>query len=237
MEWPRAFCLLVTLQKSWLSVFSNIKSLNLKSLNLYHFILNHTVTVTTWFITMPLPWQPEPSPCHYHDNVTHDDDLELHPLKPIYTRRFSDGISCGIAHLSNKRTFIYFCVTPERYRTRSLRERFPDGKPPPDMLVTNQCFCFDCSHATDAQTYVGQGLRRLDQNRSGEYRFSESVYWLRLNFIVVWLNSVTFSIDRIIYANVRKLRLWNCDIFEKPVIIHSDNSRTSVQNSPTSLRF
>ena len=32
-------------------------------------------------------------------------------------------------HLSNQRTFIYFCVTPERYRARSLRWRFPDGKP------------------------------------------------------------------------------------------------------------
>ena len=87
------------------------------------------------------------------------------------------------------------------------------GNRSPDVLVTNQHFCFDCSHAADAQAYVGQWLRRLDKNRSGEYRFSESVYWLCLNFIsselyiVVWLNIVTFSTDIIIYANVRKLCL------------------------------
>ena len=50
-------------------------------------------------------------------------------LDKYYTRRYSGGISRCIAHLSNQRTFIYFCVTPERYRARSLLERFSCGIP------------------------------------------------------------------------------------------------------------
>ena len=32
------------------------------------------------------------------------------------------------------------------------------GNRSPDVLLTNQRFCFDCSHAADAQAYVGQWL-------------------------------------------------------------------------------
>ena len=96
---------------------------------------------------------------------------------------------------------------------------FPTGNRSPDVLVTNQHFCFDCSHAADAQAYVDQWLRRLDKNRSG------SVYWLCLNCAVVWLNIITFSTDRISYANVRKLHLWNCDIFEKSMMIATNRAQ------------
>ena len=57
-------------------------------------------------------------------------------LRPIYTRRYSCGIPRGIAHLSNQRTFIYFCVTPERYRavsrwiaSRAIFLRYTAGQP------------------------------------------------------------------------------------------------------------
>ena len=57
-------------------------------------------------------------------------------LRPIYTRRYSCGIPRGIAHLSNQLTFIYFCVTPERYRavsrwiaSRAIFLRYTAGQP------------------------------------------------------------------------------------------------------------
>ena len=62
--------------------------------------------------------------------------LFLEILRPIYTRRYSCGIPRGIAHLSNQRTFIYFCVTPERYRavsrwiaSRAIFLRYTAGQP------------------------------------------------------------------------------------------------------------
>ena len=73
-----------------------------------------------------------------------DDSSRL--LRPIYTRRYSCGIPRGIAHLSNQRTFIYFCVTPERYRGGIALDRFQSDIPAvyrrPAVLLTNQRFCF-----------------------------------------------------------------------------------------------
>ena len=67
-------------------------------------------------------------------------------LRPIYTRRYSGGIPRGIAHLSNQRTFIYFCVTPERYASGIALDRFqsdiPAGSRSPAVHLTNQRFCF-----------------------------------------------------------------------------------------------
>ena len=69
-------------------------------------------------------------------------------LRPIYTRRYSCGISRGIAHLSNQRTFIYFCVTPERYRAGSLPERYSCGIPPASRPLDQSALLFCCCHAT-----------------------------------------------------------------------------------------
>ena len=67
-------------------------------------------------------------------------------LRPIYTRRYSGGIPRGIAHLSNQCTFIYFCVTPERYASGTALDRFqsdiPAGSRSPAVHLTNQRFCF-----------------------------------------------------------------------------------------------
>ena len=128
-------------------------------------------------------------------------------LRPIYTRRYSGGISRGIAHLSNQRTFIYFCVTPERYRARSLLERFSCGIPLARRALDQSALLFwyiDCWHSADGQVYVGQWLRRLDKYRSGECT----------GFVCTlsWFASMLYIQYR--YNNRRKLCLWNSDIFE-----------------------
>ena len=72
--------------------------------------------------------------------------IPMPSLRPIYTRRYSGGIPRGIAHLSNQRTFIYFCVTPERYASGIAPDRFqsdiPAGSRSPAVHLTNQRFCF-----------------------------------------------------------------------------------------------
>ena len=87
-------------------------------------------------------------------------------------------LSRGVVHLSNQGTFIYFCVTPKRYRARSLRDRFPDGKPLTRRARDQSELLFQMivdMPLTRRPAYIGQWLRnrRLDKNRSGEYRFSE----------------------------------------------------------------
>ena len=58
-----------------------------------------------------------------------------------------DGIPCGIALVQSVHIYLFLRDTRavrERYRGRSLRERFPDRKPrSPDVLLTNQRFCFN----------------------------------------------------------------------------------------------
>ena len=85
---------------------------------------------------------------HSSDSLTQSERCSRYNLRPIYTRRYSCGISRGIAHLSNQRTFVYFCVTPERYRAGSLPERYSCGIPQASRPLDQSALLFCCCHAT-----------------------------------------------------------------------------------------
>ena len=59
---------------------------------------------------------------------------------------FTLGVIPAGYRASNQRTFIYFCVTPERYASGTALDRFqsdiPAGSRSPVVHLTNQRFCF-----------------------------------------------------------------------------------------------
>ena len=90
-----------------------------------------------------------PSPtAETHINTDASDTAVGAVLRPIYIRRYSER---DIARYpTNPISDFYFrlCVTPERYRARSLRERFPGGIPLASRALDQSALLFCCCHAT-----------------------------------------------------------------------------------------
>ena len=69
-------------------------------------------------------------------------------LRPIYTRRYSERDIARYPTSPISDFYFRLRVTPERYRARSLRERFPGGIPLASRALDQSALLFCCCHAT-----------------------------------------------------------------------------------------